>query len=183
MPTDTKTSYVPFDIAVVVVNEVDPVAQPFALSTVPCIGKLLARDVERPNANTVLTSHMQRKRSPSASRLHDRFIGLQSELSADEVELRLLRGFKRHLWIFEIRAGVDEVPIEPQLIELIAAIVVMLHVAPRARERIRTFERSADTFAPRLRTERDPRQRLDDRHQVSTNVNPAFRVRIPESQV
>ena len=58
------------------------------------------------------------KRAPAAARLDDRLARPQPQLPAHEIQLGELRVFERHLGVREIGAGVDQLAIEPELIEV-----------------------------------------------------------------
>ena len=96
MPTETNTSYVPRDVAVVVLDELDAAGQALPARPLARVGDLLARDVERPHVDAVLARHEQRQRAPAAPRLDHALARLQPELAADVVHLRELRVLERH---------------------------------------------------------------------------------------
>ena len=83
------------------------------------------------------------------------------KLAADEIELGFLGFVERHVGALEIRARVDELPIEPALIEVVAEVVVVMDVVPGVLQRVRNRERTRQACAPGRRQRRRPRQRLD----------------------
>src|SRR5262249_31764955 len=62
------------------------------------------------------------------------FARLESELAAHEIHLGRLRLFEREIRLSKIGAGVDHFLIEPEFVEMISEIVMMMNVVPGAAE-------------------------------------------------
>src|SRR5512143_181349 len=66
------------------------------------------------------------ERAPAASDIEESLAGMEPQLSADEIELRLLRLVERHRLRLEVRARVHHALVEPYLIEVVADVVMVL---------------------------------------------------------
>ena len=93
------------------------------------VGDLFLRDVEGADLDAVLARHVQREGAPSAAGFDDLLAGPEHQLAADVVELRALRLLQRGVRRVVVRAGVDHLLVEPQAVEVVAQVVVMLDVA------------------------------------------------------
>jgi hypothetical protein len=105
------------------------IGEAFALRALSCVVDLLPRYVAGDDASAVLEGHVPRERAPAAARLQHAVAGLQPELAAHIVELGplgLLQGQRRGL---EVGAGVDQLVVEPQPVEVVAEVVVVLRLA------------------------------------------------------
>ena len=122
-------------IAVVVLDELDLAVEAELLGPRARVRDLLLRDVEAAHAHAVVLRHEQREAAPAAAGLDDALAGLQLQLAADVMHLRLLRLLDRHRGIREVRAGVlQRLAVEPQLVEVVAEVVVVVNVALRVRQ-------------------------------------------------
>ena len=108
MPIETNTSNVAADVPVVVVDELDAALESLARRAFARERKLFPRYVERLHAHAVVLGHEERQRAPAAPGFDDRVARPQTQLTADQIELRPLRLVERHLGMFEVRAGVDQ---------------------------------------------------------------------------
>jgi len=68
----------------------------------------------------------QDQSAPTAADVEEAFAGLQIEFAADVFEFLLLGEIERIIRSPEIGAGVDPIPVEPETVELVAHVVVML---------------------------------------------------------
>ena len=91
---------------------------------------------------------MQRQRAPSAARFDDGLAGLQPQLPADEIHLRHLRLLERHVGMVEVGAGVEQLVVEPARVEVVAEVVVVMHVPARLLEAVRALHVQTDALAP-----------------------------------
>src|SRR6266496_1132390 len=130
---DVKAArYVP----VVVFDEFHAAFKPFFPRPLTRVEDLVVRDVESLDRNAVMPGHMQGQSAPAASRLDDHFSGLEPRLSAHVVHfgnlglLETVRGRR------EIRAGVYELAIQPQLVKVSAKVVMVMNVLPRTTRRV-----------------------------------------------
>ena len=146
------------NLAIVVFEELHPIAQPLGLRAFASVGQLLAGDVERPHAHAVLPSHVQRERSPTTTGLDHRFSRLQPQLAADVIQLRHLSFFQRQVRPRVIRAGVNELLVEPLLIEFIADVVVVEDTRLRFGERVPMSSPLPTLAQPTEPTRRTPRE-------------------------
>ena len=134
-------------VAVVVVDELDLTGQTFALSPCACETKLFARHIERLHGHAVVARHVKRQGSPAAPGFDHCVARPQPQLAAHEIELGTLRLGERHRRVRVVGAGVNEVGIEPQLIEVVAEIVVV-DIAAGVAERIGRGQQRPDASAP-----------------------------------
>ena len=92
---------------------------------------------------------MQRQCAPAATGLDHLVAGPQAQFAADVLHFRHLGIFQSHGRRREIGAGVDHLPIEPQLVEIVAEIVVVMDVVARLLQRVAPrFEHRAQPRAP-----------------------------------
>ena len=97
---------------------------------------LLRGQVVRLHLDAVVLRHVERQRTPAAARLEHALARPQPQLAADVIELRALRLLEREARILEVRAGVDEVCVEPARVEIVAEVVVVVDVVARAVLRV-----------------------------------------------
>src|SRR2546423_11630222 len=62
--------------------------------------------------------------APSAPDVEETLARLEPQLPADQIELGLLRRVERIIHCAEVRARINHLPVEPQLVEAIADIVM-----------------------------------------------------------
>ncbi len=103
-----------------------------------------------------MSRHEQRERTPPASCLDHALTGLELKLATDEIELRDLCLLQGRIRRREIRARVDHLVVQPQTIEVVPDVVVMMHVLasgarvvrslPQPPRTTRTRERAVDGF-------------------------------------
>ena len=129
-----------------------------------------------------MARHVNRQRSPAAPGFDYRVATPQPQLATYEIELGALRLGERHGRVREVRAGVDEVGIEPQLIEVVAQVVVV-DIAAGVAERIGRGQQRPDAGAPCRRRARHPRQRLDHRLGGAPDGEAAGGIRLAEPEV
>ena len=125
------------DVAVVVLDELDDVIEPLRLRPLTRERNLLAGNVERPHMHAVATRHVQRETAPAASCLHDALPGSQTQLAADMIHLGVLRFIETDLRGREIGACIRHRLAEPERIELVAQVVVVMNVVARTRQCVR----------------------------------------------
>ncbi len=127
----------PADVAVVLLDELDTTGQPCHPRAVSGVVGLLARDGERANRHAVVPRHVQRQGAPPAAGFDDPLIGAQPELAAHVVQLGPLGVLQRHLRRRVVGARVDHVAVEPEAVEIVAKIIVMVQARPGSVHRVR----------------------------------------------
>ena len=176
------------DVAIVVLDELDLVRQALLLGALLRVRDLLARDVERAHLHAVVTRHVQRQRTPAATRLDDALAAVQANLAADVIHLGDLRLVERRRRRRKVRARVRHRRAEPERIELVADVVVMMNVLARAVQRV-----ARPTMAPLREAARERHrlrgsasadvQLLDHAQDAAVHVDPAGAVQLAELQV
>src|SRR5918995_7495141 len=73
------------DVAIVVQDELDLVRETLLFGALLRISDLLARNIERAHLHAVVTRHVQRQRTPAATRLHDALAAIQANLATDVI--------------------------------------------------------------------------------------------------
>jgi hypothetical protein len=94
------------------------------------------RDVERANLHAIRTSHVQSEPAPTEAGLDHRLTCTKLQLPADMIELGDLRLIERGVRRGVVRARVGHRASEPQLIEIVADVVVMVNVLAGAIQRV-----------------------------------------------
>jgi hypothetical protein len=104
----------------------------------------------------------------------------QAELAAHVVHLRDLGALERELGRLEVGAGVEELLVEPERVEVVADVVVVVDVGPRPRQRVAPHcpEPGEQAGSPAV-LERSKR-RLERRHQVALDLDPPVGVGVAE---
>src|SRR5262249_62184433 len=97
-------------------------------------GELLAGDVEGANAHAVTPGEVEGQGTPAAPGLDHALAGAQAQLARHVLHLRDLRFLERGGGRREVGAGVDHLPIEPQPVEVVAEVVVMVDVRTLATD-------------------------------------------------
>ena len=99
--------------------------RPSSLRLLAREGNLFGGNIERLHANAVLARHVQRQRSPAATRFDHRFSRVQLQLCGKRDPFsRSALASNVADWHRKIRAGVDQAGVEPQLIEVDVQVVV-----------------------------------------------------------
>ena len=123
-----KTIVLPIDIAVVGFDEFNAILEAFPGGALTRPADLLTRDVVGTHAHTIFTRHIQRKATPSTTGLDHPFPWHKPQLAADEIELGELRLFQACILAREIGTGIDQFLIQPQFVEIITDIVMMMNI-------------------------------------------------------
>lgn len=87
---------------------------------------LVLRQGHAQAARAVLLRGAQHQRAPAAADVEQRLPRLQADLGEDVVDLLHLRFVEGLVAIFEVGAGVDHVLVQPQLVEVVGDVVVVL---------------------------------------------------------
>jgi hypothetical protein len=124
------------DLAVVVLDEGDAVGQFRCCSAVLCIGDLFSGVVIGDHLDAVMLRHVQGQCAPAAARLDDFLPGLQLQFPAHVIELRNLCFVQRRRRRVVVGAGIHHAFVQPQPVEVVAEVVVVMNVVPRPAERI-----------------------------------------------
>jgi len=171
-------------VAVIVLDELDLPVQPFGVGALPGEGNLLPGYVVGCHRHTVVPGHMQRQCPPAAARFHHFFTRLQAQFAAYVIQLRNLGIFKIGVRAGEIRAGVHHPFIEPELVEVVADVVVVVDVAARPGEGVapHVVERSQQFFPDLAMAGQrpDPIDRFEKIQQVSLHLYALGRVQLAE---
>ena len=145
---------------------------------------LLLRDVEAAHAYAVVLGHEQREPAPAAAGLDDALAGLQLQLAADVMHLRLLRLLDRHGRIGEVGARVlQRLAIEPQLVEIVAEVVVVMDVALRVVQIRRELPAARQYLADCGVLGRVAVSLEQQRQQVAAHLDAARAVEVAEVQI
>ncbi len=170
-----------FDLAVILQTNLDPVFQPRGLYTRGRQVELVLRQRHAETRRAELLRGAQHERTPAAADVEQALAGLELDLRQDVVDLLDLRGGEILVAVLEVRTRVHHVLVEPQLVERVRDVVVvldrllvgalrMIEVAFHARELARARhgaagERVAD---------------VDDVRQLAFDVDLALHVRLAE---
>ena len=136
IPTDTNASNFTRSLSPIVLDELHPGAEALFCGSPSGERDLLVREIVRLHGNPVMPRHVKRERAPSASCLHHALAGLKPELPAHVIEFRNLRLFERRRWRGIIRAGIYQLSIQPQLVEIVSQIVVAMNVVAGAMQAV-----------------------------------------------
>ena len=77
-------------------------------------------------ARAVLLRRAQYQRTPAAADVEQCLPRLQADLGEDVVDLLQLRFVERFVAVLEVGAGIDHVLVQPQLVEVVGDVVVVL---------------------------------------------------------
>ena len=176
------------DGAVVGLHELDLLREAEPRRAFACVPDLLVGDVERPHLRAVFTRHVNGERAPAAPRLHHPLPGPERELPADVVHLGPLGLLEGGVLVRVVRARVDHLLVEPEPVEIVAEVVVVVDVGLRAGPGI-----PAGPVEPRLQTAlpgvaRDRRVRraidgLEGGDEIPVDPDAIRAHRIPEHDV
>ena len=119
------------NVAVIVLDELHLRVQAFRPCAFARVSDLLFGYVVGLHHCAIVLGHVQRQSAPAAARFEHRFAGRKAQLAAHIVELGLLRLLQPQRGVGEIGAGVHHLAIEPELVEIVADIVMMVDIAPR----------------------------------------------------
>src|SRR5215831_14720230 len=122
------------DVAVIVLDVLETIGEALACRPLACPANLLVRDVEGAHAYAVMARHVHRQHPPATSGLDHALAGPEAKLAAHVVHLRDLRLIERGGRLGVVRTGVRHGRAEPQLVERVADVVVVMDVVPRANE-------------------------------------------------
>ena len=117
------------DLAVVGDADLDAFGEPRFLDMLASAHRLRLRERDADDVHPVRACGVDGERAPAATNVEHGLAGLEAELGADELELRLLRLFEGLGAAREDRAAVGEARSEEQLEELVADVVVVAHRA------------------------------------------------------
>src|SRR4026209_2173024 len=79
------------------------------------------------SGDAVVLRRVDHESSPSASDVEESHAGLEPELAADVVELCNLRSLEIVVVVTEVGTRVDHSRVEPQLVKVVADVVVVLN--------------------------------------------------------
>ena len=144
-------------VAVVQQLEGDPVLQAFGLDPLPPERQLLLAQCDASDLDAELASGQARQAPPAATDIEQLLARLQSQLATQVAELGQLRSGEVFLAGLEIGAGIDHFRIQPELVEVVGQVVVVMDgfgvgdlvvaFANRRRGAIGSAERFAEGIA------------------------------------
>lgn len=112
-------------VAVVEQLQVDLVLQTLGLHPFAGQRQLLLAECDAKNLHAVFASRKTRQPAPAAADVQQVLAALEPQLAAQVVEFILLRLLQRFIAGLEVRAGIDHLPVEPELVEVVGNIVVI----------------------------------------------------------
>ncbi len=123
---------------------------------------------------------MQRQCAPAATGFDHPFAGLQAEFPADMVHLRHLGLLEPDRWLGKIGAGVEQLPVEPQAIEIVAKVVMVVDVGGGLSTQIgtRRMHEAQKIIAQTLSGSLRGKDRLDQRDKVAFHLKVAATVQL-----
>src|ERR1700694_1758880 len=135
-PHGHKRIAFPGDVPVIVLHELHTLAQS-ELSGAPAGPEnLLVGNMEGPNGHTVVLRHVQCQRAPTASGVHNALARVELQLAAYVIHFGDLRFFQRRGRRRKIGAGVDELRVEPEPVEIGFQIVMLVNIVAGAPQRV-----------------------------------------------
>ncbi len=113
---------------VAVVHEPHLAAVPEAerLDALVHVGVLSFGERDAGRLDAVVARRPENQAAPAAADIQETFPGLEQQFPADMVELLLLRKVQRVVGLAEIGAGIDPIAVQPERIEIVADVVVVL---------------------------------------------------------
>ena len=128
------------NITEVILYVVDLILQTFRASAFTCIGDLTGGDIVGSDPDAIVFRQITGQAAPAATRLDNAIPGLEREFSTHQFEFGALSLLERQFRVGEIRARVLSVfPVEPQLVEIVAQIVMRMNVLSGSIERVSTW--------------------------------------------
>lgn len=114
------------EVAVVLDADFDLVLQPGGAHAFGGEVVLVLRQCHAQTARAVLLRRAQHQRPPAAADVEQRLPRLQADFGEDVVDLLELRFVECFVAVLEVGAGVDHVLVQPQLVEVVGDVVVVL---------------------------------------------------------
>ncbi len=135
------------NVAVVVVDKLHAGAEPFAFESLAAERQLFFGDIEGLDLDAVSLGHVHGQCAPAAAHVEDRFVAAKFQLAADVIHFGHLGVFQRHVGRGEIRATVEHLAVEPDAIEVVAEVVVMVDIGLGTANGISTQQSPQDAHA------------------------------------
>ena len=170
-----------FDVAIILQTDLDLVFEAGVLHALRREIELVLRqrDAHAPRAELLRRAHHER--APAAADVEQALAGLQLDLGEDVVDLLDLRGGEIFVAVLEVRARVDHVLVEPQLVELVRDIVVVLDgLLVRRLRVIEVASHARELARARHGASRERVADVDDVRQLAFDVDLALHVRLAE---
>ena len=120
------------DVPVIIKHIAHAIIVALRFGAVRCVANLLGGHIPRRNDGAIVKRHMSCQTAPSTSGFCHSIPGAQLKFSTDMIHLGLLRGFDLHCVFRKISAGVLHLTIQPQLIKIIADIIVVMNILARS---------------------------------------------------
>lgn len=111
-------------------------AEPACFDLLHTVVVLVGGQFDAHGVNTEMFRRVQDQFAPAATDIEKPLARLEAELAADETELGCLRGVQAHVWRAEIATGIHALRIQPQAVEIVGNVVVILDVLADAGERM-----------------------------------------------
>src|SRR5689334_976133 len=113
--------------AVILPADLDLVAEPHRGDAVAGIGELLVAQGYTDAFDAVARRCPAQQPAPAAADVEQPLTRTKPQLTADMLELLLLRRVEIFLAGFEIGAGIDHVAVQPEAIEVVGNVVMVAH--------------------------------------------------------
>ena len=120
------------DISIVIQHIGHTIGVAFRLGALRSVLDLLRRYVPRRYRHTIVQCHVPRQSTPTAAGFGNPITRAQLKFATNMIHLGLLRHLDSHLFFGKIGAGVLHFFVQPQPIEIVTDIVVMMDVFPGA---------------------------------------------------
>lgn len=132
--------------------------------------------------------HVNRESAPAAAGFDDAFAGLELNFAADVIHLGDLRFFERSVGRREIRTGVNEMRVEPELVEIDVEIVMAVNIFRGAAKRIvlGEIQPARDELEipfARVRVLHGARNGVEESDEIAFDANGAVGVAVAESHL
>ncbi len=176
------------DVPIVLFDVFDLRSHAFAHGALARVQHLLVRNIEGTHFHTVVLRHVQGETAPAEARFDNGLTGAQLQLAAHVIELGDLRFVERGVRGGVIRARVGHRAAEPERIELVANVVVVMDVFTRTGQRVPTQAmRAAQNGAERAHSLGLRRRRaihgLDELDELALDGDASFAVCIAKADV
>lgn len=170
-----------FDLAIILQTNLDPVFEPRGLHAGGREVELVLRQRHAETRRAELLCGAQHERAPAAADVEQALAGLQLDLRQDVVDLLDLRGGEILVAVLEVRARVHHVLVEPQLVELVRDVVVVLdRLLVGALRVIEVALHAGELACAGHGAARERVADVDDVRQLAFDVDLALHVRLAE---
>src|SRR5690242_18091468 len=116
-------------VAIVLQSDLDAIAQAELAHTLCCILELAVAQRDAESLHPVVLCGPEYEPAPAAADVKKALAGPQHQFAANVIELLFLCDVERIVLVLEVRARVHAVAVEPQPVEVVTHVIVMLNVA------------------------------------------------------